>query len=710
MAIGDESSPSSSVPVPPNTVNGDLGTGTTSFSIIDHNHLLFLQPTDTPGSTLISLQLTRSDNYALWSRAMRIGLLGKSKLGFVNGRFPKIRFEPELHDQWEKVDVVILPWIMNSIRPGLLSSVLYACDAHKVWEDLKERFNKFNGSRVLYLHREIHSLTQGTMTIADYFSKSKDLWDKFDALMPCPKSKKYSQHFEANRLLQFLIGLNETYAQARSQIMMMSHVPSINKAYALLVDQESQRILATCQQSMLITKGIESTILYNNRGNEASGGYPPDFKTKKKGSTTPGLYANGVSGVDFSLLLKGNEEAPGSSSRLAVTGTPITLMTSFINKNWIIDTGASNHMASRIDMLNSHSTINKESKNVVHLSNGEMVFVIHKGKATDLYSSQVKGIGRENHELYILQGEGLQNSSTLSEGRYLSTIDVSSSCLSLVLEEIYPFKHIKQITNPLFLVLEFVSDAIDNSVHPCTAPQSVIQSSPGTSADDIEDDHCHIPNTTKISTISEDLVVDLLISHELRKSSRTSRPYLWLQDYVVHSKGSKCAYPISAHWVEAMKLEITTLEDNHTWSIVDLPTGKKPIGYKWIFKIKHKASGEIERFKWFIYQTDVHNAFLNDVLLEEVYMVIPEGFARQGKNQKVCKLHKSLYGLKQAHRQWNMKLTESLVSMGFEQSHYDYFLFTKKTAGDVVIILVYVDDLLITGNNPSLISDTRCKL
>lgn len=75
--------------------------------------------------------------------------------------------------------------------------MLYASDVHKVWENLNERFNKVNGSRVLYLRREVHTLTQGTMTIHDYFSKMKDLWDKFDALMPypgcsCPESKKYA--------------------------------------------------------------------------------------------------------------------------------------------------------------------------------------------------------------------------------------------------------------------------------------------------------------------------------------------------------------------------------------------------------------------------------------------------------------------------------------------------------------------------------------
>lgn len=70
-----------------------------------------------------------------------------------------------------------------------------------VWEDLKERFDKVNKSRVLYLHKEIHTLTQETMTIVDYFFKMKYHWDEFDAPMPCPESKKYASHFEAHKLL-----------------------------------------------------------------------------------------------------------------------------------------------------------------------------------------------------------------------------------------------------------------------------------------------------------------------------------------------------------------------------------------------------------------------------------------------------------------------------------------------------------------------------
>ncbi|XP_019231493.1 PREDICTED: uncharacterized protein LOC109212316 [Nicotiana attenuata] len=249
-----------------------------SFPTVDHNHPLYLQPNDTPGSSLISLQLTGSNNYTLWSRAMRIGLLGKCKLGFVDGRFPKSRFEPDLHDLWEKVNAIVLSWIMNAVRLGLLSSVLYASSAHKVWEDLKERFDKVNGSRILYLHREVHTLVQGVMTVTDYFSKLRELWDEFDALMPCPgcpcpESKMYAQHFEYQRLLQFLTGLNESYSQSRSQIMMMSPLPSINRAYSMLVDQESQRNLATMPQVAQVSEALENLAMYTNKGTNNTGGY-----------------------------------------------------------------------------------------------------------------------------------------------------------------------------------------------------------------------------------------------------------------------------------------------------------------------------------------------------------------------------------------------------------------------------------------------------
>ena len=147
-------------------------------------------------------------------------------------------------------------------------------------------------------------------------------------------------------------------------------------------------------------------------------------------------------------------------------------------------------------------------------------------------------------------------------------------------------------------------------------------------------------------------------------------------------------------WQEAMAVEIATLKANHTWTLTPLPTGKKLIGCKWVYKIKYKADGSIERYKaslvakgftqkedvdyfetfspvtkmvsvkvllvaviqgWFLSQLDVNNAFLHGDLDEEVYMALPQGFRSQG--EVVCKLNKSLYGLKQASRQWFAKFS-----------------------------------------------------
>lgn len=112
--------------------------------------------------------------------------------------------------------------------------------------------------------------------------------------------------------------------------------------------------------------------------------------------------------------------------------------------------------------------------------------------------------------------------------------------------------------------------------------------------------------------------------------------------------------------------------------------------------------------KCIVYQLDVNNAFLHGNLNEEVYMRMPEGV--ENRKGKVCLLKKSLYGLKQASRQWHNKLLEELKSLGYVQSKNDYSLFTKRTSHFIVIVTVYVDDILITGSNQTEIKMLKAHL
>ena len=103
---------------------------------------------------------------------------------------------------------------------------------------------------------------------------------------------------------------------------------------------------------------------------------------------------------------------------------------------------------------------------------------------------------------------------------------------------------------------------------------------------------------------------------------------------------------------------------------------------------------------WHLHQMDVNNAFLHGELTEDVYMTLPLGFPSPGPN-KVCKLTKSLYGLKQASRKWFEKLSTELLQCGYKQATADHTLFLKHDSSSFTTLLVYVDDILLAGNSLS---------
>ncbi|XP_075106864.1 uncharacterized protein LOC142179874 [Nicotiana tabacum] len=126
---------------------------------IPYTHPLYLGPSDTPGVILIHVKLTGSESYSLWSRTIKIALLGKRKLGLVTGTCTKETFTAELNEQWETCNAIVLSWLMNIISTELLSGIAYTSNAHLVWEELRERFDKVNRMRIFQLHRAIANLT-----------------------------------------------------------------------------------------------------------------------------------------------------------------------------------------------------------------------------------------------------------------------------------------------------------------------------------------------------------------------------------------------------------------------------------------------------------------------------------------------------------------------------------------------------------------------
>jgi len=102
---------------------------------------------------------------------------------------------------------------------------------------------------------------------------------------------------------------------------------------------------------------------------------------------------------------------------------------------------------------------------------------------------------------------------------------------------------------------------------------------------------------------------------------------------------------------------------------------------------------------WTVHHLDVKSAFLNSDLAEVVYVEQPPGYVVRGKERKVYKLHKALYGLRQAPRAWNAKLDSSLLKLGFRCSAAEHAVYMRGTGDDLLLVGVYVDDLIVVGAN-----------
>ena len=102
---------------------------------------------------------------------------------------------------------------------------------------------------------------------------------------------------------------------------------------------------------------------------------------------------------------------------------------------------------------------------------------------------------------------------------------------------------------------------------------------------------------------------------------------------------------------------------------------------------------------WLLFQLDVKNAFLNGDLKEEVYIEQPPGFVAQGEFGKVCRLHKTIYGLKQSLRAWFGKFSEVVLKFGLRCCHYDHSVFSHTSDRGKILLIVYVDDIIITGDD-----------
>ncbi|XP_060216768.1 uncharacterized protein LOC132644210 [Lycium barbarum] len=445
------------------------------------------------------------------------------------------------------------------------------------------------------------------MLVSDYFSKLSDFWNEFDAIIPCPgcpcpESKKFIKHFEYQRLLQFLMELNKSYSQARGQILIMSSTPNLNKENSLIVDQESQRNLASAAHVSLGSGTIEGTTLFSHKGSGIGGGDVGGIGPSVGGVAT----GNGHYGNHF--------HKPQKQFTICEM------------------CGYKGHTKEKCFKIVVYPPGWKtRRKNGPHANQVALKQPIaHMAANPDLYTEQVKGIGKEECGVYILREGGshqtqvqvqpireVVNTASSAESSFLwhkrlghASVDIikrvptynNKRYFVTIVDDFSRYTWVFFITsksNTIVVLRQFLTQVrnvfsttvktlrTDNRGEFFSSECQTMLNEYGI----IHQSSCvYTPQQNDIAERKHKTILDM--ARALRfQDSVPLRFWAYIEP---------CSFKEASadpKWVQAKQLEIAALEDNKTWSLVDLAPGKKPVGCRWIYKAKSKSTGEIERFK-----------------------------------------------------------------------------------------------------------------
>ena len=399
---------------------------------------LILHSNDLSCVSIVNFKLQGTINYKSWASATELSLRARNKLGFVNGSCPRPTTDEIKGRQWDRADAVVLSWLLGSISENLYASHVLSKSSSEVWNDLKETYEKLDGSVVYSVYQNINQCVQGSDTLSDYYNKLTSLWKEFDALTnlascTCEAAKGFESHSQQIKLMQFLMGLDDSFSNVRSNILMREPLPSVKSAFAICSREESYKAGSSSgsnfknPNSAFFGKVNDNKKKFNNnnkaplvckncglKGHTIERcykliGFPKDFKGKSESSAQSNkTFANNCQQSDNktespkSDKLESNSGnnstfnngsfslTPEQMSRLMSllneksSFNPVANMAglnlSFQNKNidWVIDSGANQHFTTNENNLSDVVDISDLNLKVDH-PNGSSAKILKIG-------------------------------------------------------------------------------------------------------------------------------------------------------------------------------------------------------------------------------------------------------------------------------------------------------------------------------------------
>ncbi|GJY04655.1 putative RNA-directed DNA polymerase, partial [Tanacetum coccineum] len=300
------------------SVHGDSDTDdvtdpVTLISKLDVSNPLHLHSNDSAVLTVVSVKLKGTENYQVWANAMLLALEGKNKIGFIDGSCKKSITDVVLAKQWDRVNAVVLGWILNSISEELFLGQIFSKKAKHVWKELKETYHKVDGSVIFSLHHKINSIKQNGSNLSDYYHKLNALWKQYDAMIElpnclCTAASEFKKHNQLLKLMQFLMGLDDSYMSIRSSILSRETLPDVKVAYAIISSEESHRMASgsvsgpsqRAQTSAFLSNGPARNNFQRNQ-NSNSNNFRPNSGIFRPNNSTTGFRPNNPNPVRLNM-------------------------------------------------------------------------------------------------------------------------------------------------------------------------------------------------------------------------------------------------------------------------------------------------------------------------------------------------------------------------------------------------------------------------
>ncbi|GJY86978.1 ribonuclease H-like domain-containing protein [Tanacetum coccineum] len=433
--------------------------GTSSNLNLSFGDSLYLYPNDTGGPPIGTVKLTDTENYKIWSIAMTFALRNHNKLGFINGTCKKYDSNSALANQWEMCNSVMFTWILNSLSFQLYTDAVYAKSTYELWNDLKDTYDKVDGSVVFNLHKSINSLSQSGASLANYSNNLNSLWKQFDAMISlhpctCEAAKHFEIHNQLLKLMRFLMGLDDSYFAIRSNILTRDPIPLVKAAFAIVSGEESQRNINSVgttkpTATAFATKTFDKKKVKKN--------FIPNTRPMSSNNTSSDIPSNNTSSstTSNSLVSLSNEQLARLMNLLNDNGVLTANVNIYFNGNtnfvvgniswgWIVDSRANQHMTVSTKILVNVIDISNLGLTVVH-PNGTQALITKIGDlkinnditlydvlvVPEYTANRSVGIGRQYNGLYLFDVDNAfldVLKTTLSLDRHSTSNHLCDTC------------------------------------------------------------------------------------------------------------------------------------------------------------------------------------------------------------------------------------------------------------------------------------------